>query len=253
MSNEKIEYDRPDAGELLESAVTVLTISTAIDIASPAMYDLAAEQLRDVKDAIKTHTERRLGITRKMDDLKKDVMSLFTPALTKLEEAKTYLEGAMLSYNRRIEEERRIEQKKLDDAANAAKKRLEEEARRVQQEAENLAKQARGAKAKEEAAAAVARAAEEAEAIRLTASVVVAPQAAVQAPIAAGTSTRKTWKGRCDDKLALVKFVAEHPEYISLLEVDTTALNSLAKSQKENMKVAGCVAFEDIGITSRRA
>lgn len=247
-----VEYDKPDAGALLVEANNTLELAQGISITSPAMYELAAEQLAEIKSAIKTHTERRLGITRKFDDLKKDVMSLFTPALTKLEEAKSFLESGMLAYNAEQRRIQQAEQKRLDDIARAERERLEAEARRVEEEAAKAMKEAKGKQAKAEAEAAVQRAQEEADALRQTSAVVVSASATTEAPKASGTSTRSTWKGRCDNKLALIQFIASHPEHIGLVEVDATALNALARSQKANMNVGGCVAFEDFGITSRR-
>lgn len=262
--NAVVEYERPDAGELLVEAVDFLVVAKDIYVNSPAMYNLAAEQLQEVKLAIKTHTERRLGITRKMDDLKKDVMNLFAPAITKLEEVKGLLEGAMLSYNNEQERLRKEEQNRLDAIAMIERNRLEEEARKANTEALRLetaaAEEAAKAKTPEAAANIIAKAAsaaeakrEAAEAAHMTAQVVVAAPSSVVAPTASGTSVRKTWKGKCVDKSQLIKYVAEHPEYMALVEVDEQALNMLAKSQKENMHIPGCESYLDIGITSRKA
>jgi membrane protein involved in colicin uptake len=251
MSNEQVQYEKPDSRVMLAAASQSFEIANDIVVDTPAMYELAADQLGEIKAAIKSFTERRLGITRKLDDLKKDVTSLFTPALTKLEEAKSLIETRMLQYNDKQRKLQQEEQRRLDAIAAEEKRRLEEEARKVREEAERLAKAAKTKAQKEAAQTAQLEAAEAAEALQQTAAVVVAATSAVQAPKAVGTSTRVQWKGRCDNKLEAIRFVAEHPEYQDLFDINTTTLNALARSQKANMKVGGCVAFEDRGITTR--
>lgn len=249
-SNVAVVEDKPEV--ILEDALNTLVIAKEFKVTSPSMYELAADELATVKTGITTLTNRRLDRTRKLDELKKLIMADYAPAIGKLEEAKVFYEQGMLSWNaeqRRIQAE---EQRRLDNIANAEKNKLEAEARKIEQEAANVLANAKGKKQKEEAAAAQQRAAEEAEALRLTSAVVVAAVAVTDTPKVSGTSQRSTWNGRCDNKMELIKFVANHPEYEKLLDVGQTALNSLAKSQKKSMKIDGCVAVEDFGITSRR-
>ena len=103
-----------------------------------------------------------------------------------------------------------------------------------------------------EAAERADNARQDAEAAKLTAQVVVAATSSTVAPVASGTSVRKTWKGRCDDKAKLILFVTTHPEYLGLLDVNESALSQIAKAQKTNMKIDGCVAYEESSIASRK-
>lgn len=64
---------------------------------------------------------------------------------------------------------------------------------------------------------------------------------------AQGVSTRKAYGAVCHDLLALVKHVAAHPEYINLLQENGPALNSMARSLKDAMKIPGVeVVVENI-------
>jgi hypothetical protein len=66
-----------------------------------------------------------------------------------------------------------------------------------------------------------------------------------------GISYRTTWSAEVRDMKALVKYVAENPQFINLLQVNTTALNSMARSLKGNMKVPGVKAVGKKGIAKR--
>ena len=252
MPNNLVEYDRPNSQELVSHANDFLEMAKTMVINSPSMYSLAAEELATIKGNIAALTERRMGITRKFDDLKKDIMDLFRPALDRLEEAKTYHQNGMITYNAEVEHIRKAEQDRLEAIVKAEKDQLKAEARAVEAAAAKAISEAKGKAAKEQARIAAENAQEEADAIRMTAQVVVAAPATTVAPSAAGTSVRKVWKGKCTDKLALVKYIAEHPEYIELVGVDPMMLNSIARAQKENMKLPGCEAYQEAGITSRK-
>jgi len=222
--------DRQNQTELLVDAQSTYDLVKELKINSHAMYKLAAEQLQEVKGGIKDLTERRLDRTRKLDELKKLIMDDYRPALSKLEEAKTFLECGMLLYNREQESIRREEQARLESVARAERERLEKEAAKLEKKGKN----------------------EEAEAARLTAQVITAAPVTVEAPKSTGTSVRKTWKARVTDKAAFFKFIADHPEYIDLGDVNDSALNAIARAQKQNMKIAGAESYEESGITSRK-
>lgn len=120
---------------------------------------------------------------------------------------------------------------------------------RIRRDAERKAQEEARRKQEEEAlaAAAAAKAAgateAEAEAIleeEMTAPLVVAsvpPQAPAEKQ---GVGTRFNYKVQVRDMAALVKFVADTPMFINLLAVNETALNALARSQKESFDVPGC-------------
>jgi hypothetical protein len=80
------------------------------------------------------------------------------------------------------------------------------------------------------------------------------PPAVAAQPITVvkGASIRENWKCEITSKTDLVKFVAQHPEHINLLDVNTTAANQMAKAQKSGMKIPGLRAYNDSVLTKRR-
>jgi hypothetical protein len=258
-----LTYEAPNYTELEQEAASAVAVANSFEVNSQSTYELAADEVRTAKAQISALNEKRLGITRKFDELKKDVMNLFSPALKHWETVKDTYEPRMLAFVKAQEEIRRQEQARLEEIARAERERLAAEAAAAEAEARKIEEEAAKKAAKMtdqvKARALIAQAAEraenarlDAEASKLTASVVVAASASVASPVATGTSVRKTWKGRCDDKAKLILFVTTHPEYLGLLDVNESALSQIAKAQKSNMKIDGCVAYEESSIASRK-
>lgn len=84
----------------------------------------------------------------------------------------------------------------------------------------------------------------------------VAPPSVAARPITAvkGVSTRANWKAEVTDLQALVRFVADHPNWLSLLEPNPTKLNELAKSLNERLAatIPGVRAVNDVVLQKRR-
>jgi hypothetical protein len=258
-----LTYEAPNYTELEQEAASAVVVANSFEVNSQSTYELAADEVRTAKTQIAALNEKRLSITRKFDALKQDVMNLFSPALKHWETVKLIYEPRMLAFVKEQDEIRRKEQARLEEMARAERARLAEEARVAEESARKIEEEAAKKAAKMtdqvKAQALIAQAAEraenarqDAEAAKLTASVVVAASSSVSAPVATGTSVRKTWKCRCDDKAKLILFVTTHPEYLGLLDVNESALNQIAKAQKNNMKIDGCVAYEDSSIASRK-
>lgn len=150
---------------------------------------------------------------------------------------------------READERRAAEEKRKADEAAAQAQRAVEEARKAG-DADGAELAALEAADAEETArrAALEQAAIKAEPIAPPAVVKVAPALAS----VAGVSTRTTWRAEVTDLLALVKYVAEHPEWLSLLKADETALNGIARSQKNRMQIPGVKAVEESGFSVRR-
>lgn len=74
---------------------------------------------------------------------------------------------------------------------------------------------------------------------------VEAPVIRVEPTVAkvAGLSSRENWKGVCENFYELAKHIVAHPEDAGLGQVNQTALNQRAKSQKSLMRIPGCRAI----------
>ncbi len=68
-------------------------------------------------------------------------------------------------------------------------------------------------------------------------------------PKKSGAGNREKWKARVNDKMALVKFVATHPQYEHLLDANDGALNKLAESFKNRLLIDGVESYDEIIIT----
>jgi len=83
---------------------------------------------------------------------------------------------------------------------------------------------------------------EEIDAIIEQPSVAPIPAAPPTFQKAAGIATRDNWKAVLSPnggKLKLVGYVAQHPEWLHLLDVNQTALNQLARAQKSLLNIPG--------------
>lgn len=53
------------------------------------------------------------------------------------------------------------------------------------------------------------------------------------------------WRARVTDKMALILFVSKNPNFVHLLDVNQSQLNTLAKNQQRTMRIPGVVAEEE--------
>lgn len=128
------------------------------------------------------------------------------------------------------------------------------EATRLQIEAEAAAERQRqaAAQADADAAAAVESAAQQNAANDIVAAVMTAPVLSI-APKLSGVSTKGTYKGKCTSLLDLVRFIAKHPEHVNLVKANETAINQIAKAQREACQIDGILVWEDRVLAARRA
>lgn len=264
-----VDYDASAAVVLGTKAQRMLTTAQGYVIDSPTMYELAAEDLRAVKLLSKDVEEKRTAITGPLNAAVKAVNDLFRGPKTYLEQAESTLKGAMLTYDREQQRKADEARREAERVAREERQRIEAEAReatrKAQEEADRIAKEAADAAAAGDAAKAAelrhqaeqtaANGAAEAESIALEAEMVTAAPVpiATAAPKVAGLSTRQNWKARLTDKMALIRFVAEHPEHQHLLDVNQSGINQLAKAQKDAMNLPGVEAYPDAVMSARAA
>lgn len=240
MANSVLEYEAVNRDELVSEGLATLEIARSFEITTQSTYELAADEVRDIKFRIRTLDEKRKSITSKFDEAKKAVMELFKPGIEKLEAAKTYYESGMVRWAREQERIKAEAQARAEAAARAERERLEAEARKIEEKAAKTKNEEIAARLREEAAAAQA------------AAEVVTPVVVAAAPVTAGTSIRKTWKGRCTDKMKLLEFIIKNPAFIDLVDVNQSALNKIASAQQKNMDIGGCESYQDSSVVSRK-
>jgi hypothetical protein len=185
-------------------------------------------------------------------------------------EAKRKAEEAAAEERRRLAEEARLREAKAEAERQAIAKAEADRAAAAKAERERIQREADEAKAKGDAeaarradeAAAAARVADEAAAaiaaqqqaqvtqaaaldvaaIEQISAVIVAAPPPVMAKTA-GISTAKGWDFRVVDKLALIRYVAEHPEFVDVLIEDSVRLRGLVKGLGKSLPLAGVEVF----------
>lgn len=211
-----VELIDTEAQQQAEQASQMLARYDGFAVATVEDYQGAGGELKRIKSLAKIIDDKRKAMTRPLDESKKAIMDFFRGPLDALTKAEGLIKGAMLSYDREQERQRREE---------------EERQRELQRkEAERLAKLAEKAEARGDEA--------KAEAFQERASVVAQAPVFVQKamPVVQGVQRRKVWKYRVVDS-------AQVPREYML--INDQMLNSLAKSAKGTIHVPGVEFYEE--------
>ncbi|WP_256729676.1 hypothetical protein [Burkholderia pseudomallei] len=261
-----LHFDRPPA-TLQKTAQDALATAKSYVIDSPEMYQLAADELAQIKTLQKNVEKQRTDITGPMNAALKAVNALFKAPGDWLDQAEQILKRAMLGYQQAEERKRREEQAERERQAAAERARVPEEAAaeraRSERDAAALRQQAERAQQTGDVEAA-ARLATQAEARQEQADMLVdelsetkqlisAPTVEQALPKVKGVSTRTVWKVEVTDKLAFVKYIAAHPEYLELIEPNMPAVNKLGLALKKACPLEGVRVYEDQQLASRAA
>ena len=212
-----LTVERPDEA-LFKRSESALEIAREIEIRSSDEAVLAAADLKSVKRLTKQVNEKRLAITRPLNEALKEVNALFKPAKEWLGQAELLLKSKLLAYQA---EQDRIARELQAEADALAKK-----------EQEKLDRRAAKAEAKGKA--------EKAEALRRVAETTTAPVIESAAPKLSGIATRETWKAEVTDKALLFKHIVnERHDLLPLVEINQSALNAQARSLKNELDLPG--------------
>ena len=170
----------------------------------------------------------------------KEIAATFDPIIEKAHQAH---KEALAQKNRHaepLEEAKRIvtsKAKAFEDAQRRiqaeAQRQAEEEARKREEE-----ERIREAQAAEQSGAAP----EEVDAILETPLPVAPVHTAPTFQRGKGLTRERLFSAQVTSKLLLVKFVAENPQYLNLLEPNMPALNALARAQQNLLKIPGVQA-----------
>lgn len=283
---------KPDS-RLVRRAAGYMAMVQSFVIATRDDYELAAEELANVKRAWKGGEAERTEVSSLLNLVLDKWNAKFTPSLKVIKQAEDLWKAKMIAFDAeqarikavRLREAERVAQLERDRLAAEARERQRvaqveldrlaaierdrvaaakaEQARidaevATAQAAGNavsaaaahtlaLATAERNANAANDAAAAVAQvvhtAAVEVNAIEQLAAVVIA--APLPEPIkVAGLSTVKGYDFELVSLLDLATFiVAQHPEYISLLMLDTVTTRAMVKSLGMNLNAPGLRVF----------
>jgi hypothetical protein len=95
------------------------------------------------------------------------------------------------------------------------------------------------------------RAAEAARAAQIEKEETSKVAAAASKTKAKGVSTSKRYSAQVHDLGALIKFVSANPSFRNLLEPNMTALNGLARAQKDHFSIPGVRAVGEVSVSVR--
>jgi hypothetical protein len=256
----------PAEREQIEKAATpLITAARACTVTNAAEYRTAASQLQKIKGAQKQLAERKKTI---MDPLKaavKAANTLFAPPENELDEAEGLYKRQMLAHDDEQDRLRRAEQKKLDDAAEAERKRKAEQAAKADADAKAAREAGNTARAEKLEA--------KAETLSDQVHAIVAPIAQREVPSVKGISTRELWSavvmGTGDLVLAVAAQLIRERFYpfavgtiespaeilaqllrapvvpLEALEPNMKFLNNQAKALKRNLNYPGVRAVVD--------
>ena len=216
---------------LFSDSEALLEIARLREITTPEMAIAAGEELKDIKRLAKQVNEKRLAITRPLNDALKEVNALFKPAKEWLSQAERLLKGKILEFQNEQERIARELQAKADAEARKEREKLERRAAKAE------------AKGKED----------KAEELREQAETQIAPVVTSAAPKLAGISRRETWKTEITDKGALLQHIIEkRPDLLPLVKIDQSALNGMARSLKGELDLPGVEVSKEASIAARR-
>lgn len=255
----------PPEASLIRGPAAMLRMAQAYQINSDEDYKLAADELRAVKDKLNELEAKRTSIVGPLNKAVAAINDLFRAPLTALKQAETMFKQSMLGYTAAQERIAANAKREAEAVAAAARLRLDEEARKAAAAAaaetlrlQNVAAAAAASGDTQAAAEATQQvetvkqnAAMEVAAIQQVGAMVVArPQTAEPVKVA-GVSSAKSFDYELVDFNLLVKHVAEHPEFISLLLPDSVRMRAIVKSLGLNTNLPGVRVFEKKTLRSK--
>jgi colicin import membrane protein len=224
---------RPEP-ELISSADRFLASAKAsyAVIKTGDEFEAAAIDLQQIKGAQKALEAKRTSAVGPLNGVVKTINEWFKKPADALADAERVIKGGMIGFQNEQERIRREQEAKAAEQLRKERERLE----------------AQAAKAAEKGHT------EKAEALQEHAAALpVSVEIASTAPKVSGIAGRSTWQAAVKDKAAFLKYVAEHPEWLNLVDVNMVALNGLARSQKQSLALPGIEAVEVQGISARAA
>lgn len=246
---------------LIEAEATVRTLhaAEAFCVTSLVEYSAAGEELKAIKGKAKALEERRLTMTRPLDESKARIMDFFRTPAKYLADAETAIKRAMGAFDEAQRKRREEAERIAAEASRKERERLQTEAAKAEQSArekrEKEEAKARELEAKGRQAEADARrkAADEAEAQRMrdaeskrvaAESMPMAPVVHMEAPKASGVSSRQAWKFEITNVALLPR------EY---LLPDDKAIGGVVRALGDKCNIPGVRVYAETIISSRSA
>ena len=259
-TTDTVTYDASAAIVLATKAQNALTNASDFVIDSHTMFELASDDLKQVKALQKEVEEKRTGITGPLNQAVKAVNDLFRSPKEYLDKAEATLKRAMVTWTTEQERQAAIARAQAEAAARAERERLaalereqQEAARKAQEEAQAAA--AAGDQEAAQRAMAEAEAAQQQAAVTAMTAQVVTMAPVVEAPAkVTGISGRVTYSAEVTNLLELVQAVAAGTAPLEALQADTKFLGAQARAfKKAGQLYPGVMAVAERSIAARAA
>lgn len=256
----------PDQQVLLNEIADDLENIRDLEVDSTTMAEVITESIGRLATVADKLDADRLATTKPLRDGADWVNAGYNPAINQMKSGITAGKEKLKLWKRKVDEEnariaRELEAKKKTEAAAIA---AEAEAQR--KEAERLAAESAKESDPDKQAALIVQAQAQADAAQQTSQ---AAQQVANAPVVLTPvrfadpvkGSRSTWKGRVVNRMAIHHEIAKlmeagrHAEAIELddlFDFNDSKLNAIARIQKGNLRVPGCVSYEDEGISVRK-
>lgn len=255
-----VTYDASSAIILATKAQSALANASDFVIDSHTMFELASDDLKQIKTLQKEVEEKRTSITGPLNQAVKAVNDLFRSPKDYLDKAEATLKRAMVTWTSEQERIAAEARAKAEAQARAERERLaaiEREQAEAARKAQEEAQAAAAAGDKEAAALAMAKvqdAQQQAAVAAVTANVVtIAPAAEAPAKVS-GISGRMTFSADVANLMELVKAVAEGKAPIEAIQADMKFLNAQARAFKNPGQLyPGVITMVERSISARAA
>jgi hypothetical protein len=231
MNTTTLTLQQPDQAAMARTADSALAMVESFEVNDATTYELAADELTTIKRKASQLDDQRKAITKPLDDAKKAVMDLFRGPLDLLTRAEGILKGKMLTYQQE-------EQRKATEARLSAERAAQEERKRLEAEAAQLVAAGRHGEAVVKQAVAE--------------MIVAAPVAVAEAPKVSGVAVRTSVDFEVVDLVQLVQHVAQHPELVGLLTVDSVKLRGYVRGLGTACNLPGVRVFEKASLAAAR-
>lgn len=222
--------------------------------------DQVASQLADdiqdgLKNEIKEWDEKRLTVTRPIDDLKNYITGLIETGIESRRKAIGIYQGKISALRTKVREAELLAQREAERVLAAERAKLEEEARKREEKAQTLRTEAGRQKAAEDAQRLREQAAMVPESVAIASS----------GPLTSSSSIAQPWEGSirlCDAceaadkkrhdpkrecphnrKLAVASILAKWDEWGGVITFKPAGLNDMAKKYKDTLTLPG-LTFE---------
>ncbi len=184
---------------------------------------------------------RALDVAKRAAKGKAAIEEMLEPAVKAANAAHKTLTGLRNNLTAPLDHARQIASTKAMNWESEQRRKAEEDRKRLEAEARRLEEERQIADA---IAAEEEGDAETAEAIMAEPTITPVVHVAPAIAKVQGVATKTTWDAEVTDLRALIRYVAEHPEWEHLLMPSAVALRGLARSQKGALSIPGVRAVE---------